>query len=100
MQRVGLIGHGVVGSLFARLLSKHGAEVLSHDVLLDDPERSESVRAKIQSDGARATGFEETVSAADYLLAVTPTQACVQAAQRAAAGLRPEQVYCDLASTS
>jgi 3-hydroxyisobutyrate dehydrogenase-like beta-hydroxyacid dehydrogenase len=100
MRRFGLIGHGVVGSLFARLLSKNGAEVLSYDVLLDDPEKGESARAKMQADGARAATFDETIAAGEYLLAVTPTQACVQAAKRAAACLRPEQVYCDLASAS
>jgi 3-hydroxyisobutyrate dehydrogenase-like beta-hydroxyacid dehydrogenase len=100
MRRFGLIGHGVVGSLFARILSNHGALVLSYDVLLDHPAKSESARAKIEADGARAAAFHETISQSEYLLALTPTQACVQAAQRAAVHLRAEQVYCDFASTS
>jgi 3-hydroxyisobutyrate dehydrogenase-like beta-hydroxyacid dehydrogenase len=89
-----------VGSLFARLLSQNRAEVLSYDVLLDNPEKVESARAKIEADGVRAATFDEAIAASEYVLAVTPTQACVAAAQRAAALLRPEQVYCDLASTS
>ena len=100
MRRFGLIGHGVVGSLFARLLSQHGGEVLSYDVLLDNPGKSESARARIQVDGARPATFAEAIGGSDYLLAVTPTQFCVQAAQRAAPHLRGGQVYCDLASTS
>ena len=100
MRRFGLIGHGVVGSLFARLLSSRGAEVLSYDVLLDDPQKIESTRVKIQADGARPAAFDETIAVAEFVLAVTPTQACLQAAQRAAAHLRPEQIYCDFASTS
>jgi 3-hydroxyisobutyrate dehydrogenase-like beta-hydroxyacid dehydrogenase len=100
MPRFGLIGHGVVGSLFARLLGSKGAEVLSYDVLLDNPEKSASARARIQADHARAADLEETVGSSDYLLALTPTQGCVQAARRAAVMLRPEQVYCDFASTS
>jgi 3-hydroxyisobutyrate dehydrogenase-like beta-hydroxyacid dehydrogenase len=100
MSRFGLIGHGVVGSLFARLLSNNGAEVLSYDVLLDNPEKSASACARIQADHARAAVLEEAIGGSDYLLALTPTQACIQAAQRAAVLLRPEQVYCDFASTS
>ena len=34
-RRFGLLGHGVVGSLLARLLREHGAVVTSYDVLLD-----------------------------------------------------------------
>ncbi len=30
--RFGLIGHGAVGSLFARLLAEHGARVVAYDV--------------------------------------------------------------------
>src|SRR4051794_26214110 len=100
MRRFGLIGHGVVGSLFARLLSARGAEVLSYDVLLDEPEKSESARAKIRADGSRAATFEETIGANECVLALTPTHACVDAARRAVHHLRAGQIYCDLASTS
>jgi 3-hydroxyisobutyrate dehydrogenase-like beta-hydroxyacid dehydrogenase len=100
MRRFGLIGHGVVGSLFARLLSSNGAEVLSYDVLLDNPQKSDLTRAKIQADGARAGAFDEIIGASEYLLALTPTLACVEAARLAAAHLRPDQLYCDFASTS
>src|SRR5947209_1071066 len=82
--RFGLIGHGVVGSLFARLLRAHDVEVLVFDV----------------SEARREKSFEETIRGSDYILAVTPTHACLDAARDAAALLRPGQVYCDMASTS
>lgn len=102
VRRFGLIGHGVVGSLFARLLRAHDAEVLSFDVLLDDPGKSKAIREKIHADGACPATFEQVVRGSEYVLAITPTQACVHAARRAAVLLETGhgQVYCDFASTS
>jgi len=98
--RFGLIGHGVVGSLIARLLRAHDAEVLSFDVLLDDLGKSEATREKIEADGAVPAKFDEVVRRSEYVVAVTPTQACKDAARRATVLLETGQVYCDFASTS
>ncbi len=94
--KFGLIGHGAVGSLFARLLREHGASVISYDVLLDAG--AETMRRRILADGAEPGTFERVIGESDYVLSVTPTQSCRNVAKRASACLRPGQVYCDLAS--
>jgi predicted dinucleotide-binding enzyme len=98
VRRFGLIGHGVVGSLLARLLRAHDAEVLSFDVLLDELRKSEAIPEKIDAYGAVPAKFEEVVRRSEYVLAITPTQACNDAASRAAVLLESGQVYCDFAS--
>ena len=94
----GLIGHGAVGSLFARLLREHGARVISYDALLDT--NAEAIRRKIVADGAEVGTFEGVLRESECVLSVTPTQSCRDVAARASRCLRPGQVYCDLASAS
>ncbi len=98
--RFGLIGHGAVGSLFARLLREHGASVISYDVLLDRDPAAGSMRRKILDDGAEPAAFDRVLRESEYVLSVTPTQSCRDVAAHASRSLRPGQVYCDLASTS
>ena len=100
VHRFGLIGHGVVGSLFARLLSERGARVISYDVLLDREDSAARMRSKIVADGARPGTLEEAIRESEYVLAMAPTQACREAAVRASGYLQAGQVYCDFASTS
>lgn len=101
IRRFGLVGHGVVGSLFARLLRERGAEVISYDVLLDSGDTAERIRLKILADGAQPAGtLEEAIRESEYVIAIAPTQACYEAAKRASDYLRAGQVYCDFASAS
>ena len=99
-RRFGLIGHGVVGSLFARLLRERDTSVISYDVLLDREDTAARMRMKIAGDGARPGTLEETIRESEYVLAIAPTQACRDAAVRASEYLQAGQVYCDFASTS
>lgn len=96
--RFGLIGHGAVGSLFARLLSQHGASVVSYDVKLETPATAEPIRQRILDNGAQPADFEQVLQQSDFVLSVTPTQSCVDAAKRASRLLHQGQIYCDLAS--
>jgi len=100
LRQFGLIGHGVVGSLFARLLRERGASVMSYDLRLDLEATAETMRQRILADGGEAGTFEEVVRESQSVLAVTPPQACREVAARASGFLRAGQVYCDLASTS
>lgn len=98
--RFGLLGHGVVGSLFARLLREHDAPVMSYDVLLDREATREQTRQRILADGASPAALEDTVRGSDFVIAVATTQACRSAAVETSRYLRPGQTYCDFASTS
>jgi 3-hydroxyisobutyrate dehydrogenase len=99
-RRFGLLGHGVVGSLLARLLREHNAVVTTYDVLLDREATSEQMRQRILADGARPATLEETVRASEIVIAITPTQACRDAAVQASRYLGAGQTYCEFASTS
>jgi 3-hydroxyisobutyrate dehydrogenase-like beta-hydroxyacid dehydrogenase len=96
--RFGLLGHGVVGSLFARLLHANGADVMSYDVLLGNSPKSRDIRSRIVADGALPGALEEVVLGSEVILAITPVHACRDAAARAAVHLTPRHIYCDLAS--
>ena len=98
--RFGFVGYGVVGSVFGRLLRERGAAVIAYDILLDSPATAPAAREKILAGGAEAGTLEEVASGTEYVLSVTPAQACREAARRVRNHLRAGQVYCDLASTS
>jgi len=100
VQRFGIVGYGVVGSLFARLLRQHGACVISCDILLDREDTATALRRRILADGGEVGTFDEVLGSSDYILSVTPPQSCREVAARASRALRTGQVYCDLASTS
>ncbi|MGH9665101.1 MAG: DUF1932 domain-containing protein [Bryobacteraceae bacterium] len=99
-RRFGLLGHGVVGSLFARLLREHDAVVVSYDVLLDREGATGPMRARILADGARPAALEETVRESEFVIAIAPTQHCRDAAVQASPYLSALQTYCDFGSTS
>lgn len=99
-RRFGLLGHGVVGALFTRLLAEGGAEVVSYDVLLDSPHTGEAARLRMAADGARPAALSDAIADGDYVLAAAPVDACRELARRASRHLRPGQVYCDFASAS
>jgi len=96
----GIIGHGVVGSLFSRLLCNHGARVLWYDRLLDRPETASLLRKKIEDDGSKACSLAEVLAASDYILSVVTPQSCREVADDASRSLHGHQVFIDLTSTS
>jgi 3-hydroxyisobutyrate dehydrogenase-like beta-hydroxyacid dehydrogenase len=100
IRRFGLVGHGVVGSLFARLFREREANVISYDILLESEDTAEPMRLKILGDGAHPGTLAEAVRESEYIIAIAPTQACYDAAKRASEHLQAGQVYCDFASTS
>jgi 3-hydroxyisobutyrate dehydrogenase-like beta-hydroxyacid dehydrogenase len=99
-ERIGVIGHGAVGSLFTRLMCDRGARVLSHDVLLDQDATQQAMRQRILANGAKPATFEEVLTRSECVLAVTPAKYARSTAANAADLLHDGQVYCDLASTS
>ena len=96
----GIVGHGVVGSLFSRLLCNHGARVLSYDCLLDRPDTASLIHKKIEDDGSKACSLDEVVCASDYILSVVTPQSCREIADCVSRALRGGQVFVDLTSTS
>ena len=96
----GIIGHGVVGSVFSRLLRNHGARVLSYDRLLDRQETASSMRKKIEDDGSKACSLAELLAASNYILSVVTPQSCREVADDVSRSLHGHQVFIDLTSTA
>jgi len=96
----GIIGHGVVGSVFSRLLRNHGARVLSYDRLLDRQETASSMRKKIEDDGCKACSLAEVLAASNYILSVVTPQSCREVADDVSRSLHGHQVFIDLTSTA
>jgi 3-hydroxyisobutyrate dehydrogenase-like beta-hydroxyacid dehydrogenase len=96
----GLLGHGVVGSLLVRLLRERQAMVTAYDVLLEGESTASEMQQKIRASGARPATLEETVRETEFVISVTSTQSCRDAAVRACRYLRAGQTYCDFPSTS
>lgn len=85
--RIGFIGYGRVGSLFASVMLEHGAEIYGYDI----------VRGKV---GLPFLEPEELAARSDWLLSTVTTQAALEVAERWQPLLREGQVYLDLNSTS
>jgi 3-hydroxyisobutyrate dehydrogenase-like beta-hydroxyacid dehydrogenase len=98
--RFGVVGHGVVGSLFSRILVDHGARVLSYDRLLDRPEAAASMRKKIEESRSKACTLAELLDGSDYILSVITPQSCSELADCASGSLHEHQIFADLNSTS
>jgi 3-hydroxyisobutyrate dehydrogenase len=96
----GIVGHGVVGSLFSRILCDHGARVLSYDCLLDHPETASLMQKKIEEDRSKACSLAEVLGGSDYILSVITPQSCCELADCASRSLHGHQVFVDLTSTS
>lgn len=96
----GIVGHGVVGSLFSRLLCGHGARVLSYDWLLDRPETAALMQKTIEDDGSQACSLTEVVAGSDYVLSLVTPQSCSGIADCVSRSLNGRQVFVDLTSTS
>lgn len=96
----GIVGHGVVGSLFSRILCSHGARVLSYDCLLDRPETSSSMQKKIVEDRSEPCSLAEVLGGSDYILSVITPQSCCEIGDCASRSLHEHQTFVDLTSTS
>lgn len=86
--RIGFIGFGEVGSLFASLMRERGAQVVAYDL----------VRDKVR--GVEFVALPELVAGCDWILSTVTTQAACEVAKACQAWLGPAKVYLDLNSTS
>lgn len=94
--RVGFIGFGEVGTVLARAMLDHGAEVSAYDIRFED----KAVRLELQARNpdVRVAALPSLVREAAYVISAVPTQAARSVAAQVAQYLRPGQVYLDLPS--
>ncbi|MBQ5952076.1 MAG: NAD(P)-dependent oxidoreductase [Lachnospiraceae bacterium] len=96
---LGIIGLGVVGSIYACGLAEKGQEVLGYDVCIGQPFFAGKEKLCKEAGVELVSGLPELVCRADWVLAVTTCAHAEDLARDAAVLLRPGQLYADLSSS-
>jgi len=97
-----LIGFGEAGQAFAEGLRREGVETIAAwDILFPDEKRGANLRAAAKRLGARmGTNAIDAVRGADIVIAAVTASSNLEAAEQAAPGLAPNQIYIDINSVS
>jgi len=100
--RIALIGFGEVGGIFGAALAERGVAALTaYDILLDDPARGETMRAKAaRAHVTLAASARQAVADADVVVSAVTASATLAAAESIAAGVRRDAIVLDINSAS
>ena len=99
--KVAFIGFSEAGPAFAEVLVDHRATVTAFDIALEDPRRRNSIEAKAKESGTTLTSsLNGAIAGAKIVISTVTAAAALQAAEAAAGGLEPGQIYLDLNSCS
>jgi 3-hydroxyisobutyrate dehydrogenase-like beta-hydroxyacid dehydrogenase len=101
-RRVAFIGFGEAGGILARGLAATGRhEVAVYDILLDDPERAEAMRAKARDFGvAERASAAEAAAGARFIFSAVTASSARDVARAAGEYLLPGQILIDINSIS
>ncbi len=88
--KIGFVGFGAVGNIFAKVMMDHGAQVCYHDV------RGETAGYA----GPVYLPLPELIETCDLIISTVVTNVALDAAQQVAAYLRPGKTFADFNSTS
>src|SRR6476661_4226558 len=96
--RIGIIGFGEVGDLFARgLLASGRVAIAAYDLKLDDPAQRGAMAERMRRADARvASTAQEAAADADIVLSAVTACAAVDVAAGCAPALRPGAVFFDV----
>jgi 3-hydroxyisobutyrate dehydrogenase-like beta-hydroxyacid dehydrogenase len=99
---IALIGFGEVGGIFGAALAERGVAALTaYDILLDDPARGGTMRAKAaRAHVALAASARAAVADADVVVSAVTASATLAAAESIAAGVRRDAIVLDINSAS
>jgi 3-hydroxyisobutyrate dehydrogenase-like beta-hydroxyacid dehydrogenase len=100
--RVGLIGYGEVGKIFARALVERGvAWVGAYDILLKDPAAALTMRAHAERAGVTALdSMAALLDRADAVISAVTASQTLAVADEAATAIRPGTWFLDVNSAS
>lgn len=100
--RLAFIGYGEVGKLFTRqFLARGGVTIAVYDILFDDAARGPAMIATAKDAGLRvARDAADAAANADIVFSAVTAAAAGDVATRAAAYLKPGQVFFDINSAS
>ena len=100
--RIGLIGYGEVGKIFAQALLERGAAwVGTYDVLLKDAAKAPTMRAQAEQAGVAAVDSATALlDRADAVISAVTASQTLAVATEAAAAIRPGTWFLDVNSAS
>jgi 3-hydroxyisobutyrate dehydrogenase-like beta-hydroxyacid dehydrogenase len=99
--RIGFIGFGEVGSVFAAAIAQRGAaSVAAYDALFDQAGGAAELQKRAANAAVRFLPRAELVRECDWIVSTVTTTAALAAAQAAAGGLGVGKTYVDLNSTA
>lgn len=99
-EKIGVIGFGEVGNIFSRALQKSGARIIAYDILLDQGEKGDGIKRRIQKAAVLSDSLEHVVRKSDLIFSTVVTQAAKEVAVLCSDHLSPGKIYVDLNSTS
>ena len=98
--RLGLVGYGEVGRIFAAALRPQLAQLCVADLKLDDPAQAPALRQHVQALGAEAGSLQALCGQAELIVSAVTASSTLAVAERAAAHIRPGCFFLDLNSAS
>jgi 3-hydroxyisobutyrate dehydrogenase-like beta-hydroxyacid dehydrogenase len=99
--RIGLVGYGEVGKIFASGLKPQVAEVAAWDLKFADPATAPAERGHAQQHGVRACGsMQELCEVSELVISAVTASNTLAVAEEAARSVRPGMVFLDLNSAS
>ncbi|MBU3739684.1 MAG: NAD(P)-dependent oxidoreductase [Rhodoferax sp.] len=99
--RVGLVGYGEVGRIFAAGLRAQGLPVVAWDLKFAEPDRGASERAQAQAEGVEpCDGPVSLCAGSDLVISAVTASNTLEVARQLTPSLRPGTVLLDLNSAS
>ena len=98
--RLGLVGYGEVGRIFAAALRPQLAQLCVADLKLDDPAQAPALRQHAQALGVQAGSLQALCEQAELIVSAVTASSTLAVAEQAAAHIRPGCFFLDLNSAS
>jgi 3-hydroxyisobutyrate dehydrogenase-like beta-hydroxyacid dehydrogenase len=101
VQRIGFVGYGEVGKIFASGLRPQAAQVSAWDLKFAQPDAAAGEKAHAQANGIRAcASMQELCEASDLVISAVTASNTLAVAQEASRHLKPGTLFLDLNSAS
>jgi 3-hydroxyisobutyrate dehydrogenase-like beta-hydroxyacid dehydrogenase len=101
VQRIGFVGYGEVGKIFASGLRPQAAQVSAWDLKFAQPDAAAGEKAHAQANGIRAcASMQELCEASDLVISAVTASNTLAVAQEASRHLKPGRLFLDLNSAS
>ncbi len=98
--RLGLVGYGEVGRIFAAALRPQLAQLCVADLKLDDPAQAPALQQHARALGVQAGSVQALCGQAELIVSAVTASSTLAVAEQAAAHIRPGCFFLDLNSAS